>query len=400
MRLRWEALGAALFLLLATAAATVGLPPSASSEDRLSASVALPPEWERLGGGIPPYLHAAAVDDATPFPNPPPQGGRGQVVHAAAADAQLTPLPRAHTDLFPSEKPPRDLNATPLPVAPPTAALPAPRVRAEGTVFPPTNTPAVPCADPRGCPDLFAIAQTMADNDVIITTFTPDDCSVQEGYALPGDNLLLRFTFAAGNAGPGDLIVGNPADHPEWFNFDTCHGHAHFKQYAAYRLWTTAGYQAWSNLRAANPDVMARDLLAAHPELVAQMVAGRKQGFCVVDLAALQITGVDRGPQRYITCTDQGISVSWADQYAKFLSGQWFDVTDVPNGTYVIEVETNAEHFFRETDYSNNRAATQVVLNPSGRPPTRTPARSPRPLQRRRPAATTPLPAAPPPGPS
>jgi len=61
-------------------------------------------------------------------------------------------------------------------------------------------------------------------------------------------------------------------------------------------------------------------------------------------------------------CDVQGISVCWADVYFPGLSGQWIDITDVKDGTYVLENEVNDKHFMTETDYTNNSAAVNIEI--------------------------------------
>ena len=52
--------------------------------------------------------------------------------------------------------------------------------------------------------------------------------------------------------------------------------------------------------------------------------------------------------------------MNWADEYALTLDGQFIDITGVASGTYMLEVEVNAEHLFAEGSYTNNDAAVQV----------------------------------------
>jgi lysyl oxidase len=228
---------------------------------------------------------------------------------------------------------------------------------------PTADAQVVPCADPRGCPDLIVDASKLAQTFIDKATFASTDCAVIEGEVEAGTRKLLRFNFSTPNLGPGDLFIGSPWPHiaanDGWFIYPTCHGHPHFAQYADYRLWTVDGYTAWKALRDANPGALASDLLAANPNLAAQMIVGRKFGFCVIDVIQYSTTAL----AKYTSCFDnQGISVGWADLYGYRLDGQWIDITDVPGGTYVLEGEVNAEHFFTEADYSNNSATTVVKL--------------------------------------
>jgi hypothetical protein len=225
----------------------------------------------------------------------------------------------------------------------------------------------VPCvAGLGGCPDLTVDASKLAQAWIDRATFTSSDCAVIEGEVVAGTRKLLRFNFSTPNLGPGDLFIGSPWPHIEandgWFEYPTCHGHPHFKEYADYRLWTVDGYTNWQELRnaPANRGALARDLLSARPDVAAQMVAGRKFGFCAIDVIQYSTTN----PPKYTSCFEnQGISVGWADLYGYRLDGQWIDITNLPGGTYILETEVNAEHFFTEANYSNN-SATAVVKIP------------------------------------
>ena len=114
---------------------------------------------------------------------------------------------------------------------------------------------------------------------------------------------------------------------------------------------------------AANPDALSSDLFAANPTIASQFIAGHKQGFCVIDVA--RVRGVNGSSRpKYTNCaTNQGISAGWADSYVRTLDGQWIDITGLARGSYVLEVEVNAEHLFTETNYRNNSAAVTVSVN-------------------------------------
>lgn len=217
----------------------------------------------------------------------------------------------------------------------------------------------VPCLDPRGCPDLVTLEETMQPF-VQSTSFGPNHCAVVEGMTQAGARTLLRFTFTTPNSGAGDLIVGSPEAHPEWFEWSPCHGHYHFREYAAYRLWDPAAFAQWDALRAANPGVPAQDVLDANPDVAGGFVEGRKQGFCVIDIYRVTPGTLNIGKWR--SCDVQGISTGWADEYYWGLDGQWVDVTGVPRGEYVLEAEVNYHQLYVESDYDNNRAFVRVTL--------------------------------------
>lgn len=228
-----------------------------------------------------------------------------------------------------------------------------------------TCTPQNTCTDPRGCPDFVVDQGVLANMAAETRTYAVTDCSVLEGEVPAGTNRFIVFSTMISNFGPGAITLGNPQDHPEWFDLVTCHGHAHIKEYADYRLWPRAAYTQWQAIRAANPGACADDLLAANPALASQMIEGGKRGFCLFDVIAhATLSAVPcpatADPQTYFDCNFSGLSVCWADIYEPipgFTYGQSIAITNVPNGDYVLENEANARHFFTEADYSNNSAS-------------------------------------------
>ena len=228
------------------------------------------------------------------------------------------------------------------------------------------RTPILPCQDPRGCPDLYVDSSRLALGDTITVTVSASNCAVEEGSTQPGERRLMRFTFTTPNLGQGDLIVGNPDDQPDLFEFAECHRHDHFVEYADYRLWELEGYVTWQRVRAMHPNASAESIFAANPHLMEGFIAGHKQGFCVIDI----VRYVPTEPSTYRSCsTNQGMSRGWADEYHHTLPGQWIDVTDVSHGWYVLEAEVNPERVFAEADYSNNAGAILVLVTPFSGPP-------------------------------
>lgn len=212
---------------------------------------------------------------------------------------------------------------------------------------------AVPCPEENGlrrCPDLVVDPAALSPHPPETEWFPDWHCAVQEGLVAAGERRLVRFTFTSPNLGAGDLRIGAPSDHPEWFTASTCHGHYHFASYAAYRLWTPDAYARWVALRAANLGRPASELLAENPELT--FASGFKLGFCAMDSFNLV-----PGQARRYHCGYQGISAGWADRYDWTLDGQWVDVTGLPEGYYVLEAEVNPERLFEESAVDNNAAA-------------------------------------------
>ena len=189
----------------------------------------------------------------------------------------------------------------------------------------------------------------------------------------PGERTLIKFVFTTPNLGPGDLVVGSPNDHPEWFEYSECHGHYHFREYADYRLWTPADYRKWDTFRNANPDLDSAASLAASG---LTPIRGDKAGFCIID-----VVPYDNVPAKYLDCGGtvtvegqtthipgtQGITAGWADEYYHTLDGQWIDITGIKAGNYVLEAEVNAERLYKEVRYDNNRQTFPITIPKSKR---------------------------------
>ncbi|MEO8604699.1 MAG: lysyl oxidase family protein [bacterium] len=184
-------------------------------------------------------------------------------------------------------------------------------------------------------PDL-GVDEAELHNTWHITTenFAADHCAVVEGCVDgTGQRKLLRFNTTTPNYGPGDVFLGDPRG-SSTFQYSSCHNHYHFKEYADYRLLDMGG------------NIVAR---------------GHKQAFCLVDL--YRPPGLRGDPTAQFTdCGFQGISAGWADVYHGGLDCQWIDVTGVPPGRYMLEVQINPAHVIQEHDYSNNVGRTEITI--------------------------------------
>jgi hypothetical protein len=197
------------------------------------------------------------------------------------------------------------------------------------------NAAAPPDAPPPRLPDLTLVAAEMDGSvRVVPATIDPADCAlVEECVGGPGDRRLLQFDTVTANLGTANHELGvPPADGVSdgRFVWSPCHRHHHIGGYASYVLRNAAGV----------------------------VVTGHKQAFCLQDVEALQ----PATPSRGFTCTNQGLSVGWADVYSRGLPCQWIDVTEVPPGTYTVEVTINANGALPDGDRTNNTWSAIVPL--------------------------------------
>jgi len=193
-------------------------------------------------------------------------------------------------------------------------------------------------------PDLEPDRATLESSVALdLLAFQPGHCVLLPADLCvggPGSRKLLRFSVLARNNGPGDLIVGAPAQSPDMFEFSECHGHFHFESFARYELRASDG------------------------TLVA---TGHKQSFCVEDTERI----ADDAPlERKYSCTlgsptpdaIQGVQAGWGDLYPSTLDCQWVDVTDVPPGDYQLHVFLNDAAVLPETTYLNNETSIPVSI--------------------------------------
>lgn len=179
-------------------------------------------------------------------------------------------------------------------------------------------------------PDLRIDPEASAESVAITAeAFAEDSCAIEEACVLgPGERKLLRFDTVVQNVGDADWLIGDPEEY-DGFEFAACHGHHHLSNVTLYELRTSDGLS---------------------------VVTGRKQGFCLRDDSpvlgeALPVQGVGFGK---FDCEYQGLTAGWSDVYGSELDCQWLDVTEVPEGDYILRLVANPELIFGERDYSNN----------------------------------------------
>jgi hypothetical protein len=214
-------------------------------------------------------------------------------------------------------------------LVPPDATKPRP--------FPPLGIaqPDAAVDGPIGTPDLRLIPEEMVDTlDLVNEAFDGGACAVVEQcVGGPGLRRLLKFDTVTMNGGTGDLVLGPPPDDGTsdmTFEWSPCHGHHHVTGYASYDLLDANGV----------------------------VIAGHKQAFCLQDIQQVQPGAGSRG----YNCNNQGMSVGWADVYARSLPCQWIDVTGVAPGTYTLRVRVNPDGKLPDDDPSNNEFTTTTTL--------------------------------------
>ena len=121
----------------------------------------------------------------------------------------------------------------------------------------------------------------------------------------------------------------------------------HFKQFAEYRL------------------------LNAHKHIV---VRSRKVGFCIAPTDGVDMlvrhavwqpsyTGISGncGDPAALWVTET-LPLGWGDTYVQTVPYQNFEITDIPNGTYYVEIIANPEHLLYETNRHNDVSLRRIIL--------------------------------------
>ncbi|MET9511901.1 lysyl oxidase family protein [Streptomyces flavidovirens] len=218
-------------------------------------------------------------------------------------------------------------------------------------------------------PALEPLRQELADNDLVrepdtgITwlRFTGAPANLGSGalhivgrrtkeeaaLATPGNNVIPAYQRISRSDGSSyEMPVGLMRFHDE-------HKHFHMDAISRYRLINSAG-----------------QVVRESP----------KVAFCLVDLEIADSTlpGFNVNPT-YNSCSHNanattltmGISVGWADVYAKELEGQSFDVSELmnlPPQQYTLEMTTNPLGILHETNRTNPKTTSVQVTIGQGVP--------------------------------
>jgi hypothetical protein len=142
-------------------------------------------------------------------------------------------------------------------------------------------------------------------------------------------------------------VIGRTRAGTMGFDSQKGHHHWHFEQFAAYRLLNSGKSLA---------------------------LRSQKQGFCIAptDPVNLLLRGATWQPSEIglegqcgspsALWVREMMPLGWGDTYLQTVAGQSFDITNLPNGTYYIEVIANPEKVLHETSTANDVSLRKVIL--------------------------------------
>ncbi|MEU4563630.1 lysyl oxidase family protein [Actinoplanes sp. NPDC023936] len=171
---------------------------------------------------------------------------------------------------------------------------------------------------------------------------------VVDGFRRTGTDLMDAYQYFYD--AKGKQVGSTNAGTMEW---DKREGHLH---------WHFTDFAQYSLLKADQQEA----------------VRSGKEAFCLVNTDAVDYTipNAKVRPSNTDLSSSCGTNTAVAirevldigngDTYTQFLPGQSFDVTDLPNGTYYIEVKANPSDRLAELSTANNTSLREVILSGSG----------------------------------
>ncbi|MEU3748447.1 MULTISPECIES: lysyl oxidase family protein [Streptomyces] len=191
------------------------------------------------------------------------------------------------------------------------------------------------------------------------------------GQNIPGKD-YLAFSANVWNAGPAQLVVDGFRS-PGKAKMDA---YQYFYDAAGKQVgYTPTGTMEWDprpgHVHWHFTDFASYRLLKADKK---EAVRSGKEAFCLANTDAVDYTVKNANWHPFNTdlataCGQENsisvrevLDVGSGDTYTQDLPGQSFDITDVPNGTYYIQVLANPAKRLKETNLDNNSALRKVVL--------------------------------------
>lgn len=169
---------------------------------------------------------------------------------------------------------------------------------------------------------------------------------VVEGFRRPNEAVMDGYQYFYENG----EVVGKSQVGTLEYDPRNGHNHWHFLQFAGYSLL--------------DADEM-------------EIVKSKKEAFCLAPTDAIDLTapGAMMNPTLGLSTAcgsptsrwiREILPLGWGDTYFQGLPGQSFNITNLPNGTYYIEVEANPTGSLFEQSDDNNVELREIVL--SGKP--------------------------------
>ena len=164
-----------------------------------------------------------------------------------------------------------------------------------------------------------------------------------EGFRSAGSPIMKAYQYFSRDG----HVIGRVRAGTMGFDSRHGHNHWHFEQFARYQLLNSARKLA---------------------------VLSHKQGFCIapsdpVNLlapnAVWQPPAIGLSGQCGLPTAlwvRESMPDGWGDTYFQSVAGQSFDITNVPNGTYYIQVIANPLRVLRETTTANDVSLRKVIL--------------------------------------
>jgi hypothetical protein len=183
-----------------------------------------------------------------------------------------------------------------------------------------------------------------------------DHLNFNSTVAIDGNSQLDVQGFRSGN-GPvmhafqyfflhGKVIGRAPAGTMA-FDDDPSEQEWHFQQFAQYRLLDASKTTAVLSHKEAFCIAPTHGYDLLRPGASWQPATGLGEGNCGLPTALWM---------------HEQLPLGWGDTYTQSSDGQNFNVTDLPNGTYYIEVIANPEKVLHETTMANNTTLRKIIL--------------------------------------
>lgn len=193
----------------------------------------------------------------------------------------------------------------------------------------------------------------------------------EPGYgAVPGHE-YLSFSATVWNAGPGPLVVdgfrkpGASIMQAYQSFYDPDGGRHSYAPTGSMAYDPRPGHEHWHFLDFATYQLRTKS---------GRTVRSQKEAFCLAPTDAIDLLVTDAQWQPASTglstaCGSvsalgirETLEAGWGDTYGQYLPGQAFDITNLPNGTYKVEVIANPMGALYESDTENNLATRTIVL--------------------------------------